>query len=105
MSPYQIVFSKARHLPVEIAVKQCNLAKDQAGKERKLQLQELEELHLEAYGNSRFYKQKEGVLSWPESKLHSRWDGPFVITNVLPYGAVKLKDEITKNTFPMVQSN
>ncbi|RDY13872.1 hypothetical protein CR513_01138, partial [Mucuna pruriens] len=34
------------------------MAYDQAGKERKLQLQELEELHLEAYENSRNYKKK-----------------------------------------------
>ncbi|RDX89385.1 hypothetical protein CR513_28893, partial [Mucuna pruriens] len=33
------------------------------------------------------------------SKLHSRWNGPFVITNVFPYGAVELKDEVTNSTF------
>ncbi|RDX74160.1 hypothetical protein CR513_46117, partial [Mucuna pruriens] len=33
------------------------MAYDQAGKERKLQLQELEELRLEAYENSLIYKQ------------------------------------------------
>ncbi|RDY01100.1 hypothetical protein CR513_15622, partial [Mucuna pruriens] len=32
-------------------------------------------------------------------KLRSRWDGPFVITNVFPYGVVELKDEHTNNTF------
>ncbi|RDY10126.1 hypothetical protein CR513_05401, partial [Mucuna pruriens] len=36
----------------------CNLAYNQTGKERKLQLQELEELCLEAYENSWIYKQK-----------------------------------------------
>ncbi|RDY11978.1 pol, partial [Mucuna pruriens] len=36
----------------------CNMAYNQAGKERKLQLQELEELHLKAYENSQIYKQK-----------------------------------------------
>ncbi|RDX63621.1 hypothetical protein CR513_57929, partial [Mucuna pruriens] len=46
-------------LPTEYkAVKQCNLAYDQTDNQRKLQLQELEELRLEAYENSRIYKQK-----------------------------------------------
>ncbi|RDY07807.1 hypothetical protein CR513_08030, partial [Mucuna pruriens] len=73
------------HLLVEIehraywVVKQCNLAYDQAGKQRKLQLQELDELYLEAYKNSRIYKQKLII-----GKLYSRWDGPFVITNFFP---------------------
>ncbi|RDY12783.1 hypothetical protein CR513_02381, partial [Mucuna pruriens] len=119
MPPYRIVFSKACHLP---AVKQCNLDYDQAGKEMKLQLQELKELRLEAYENSRIYKQKvkqfhekqilrkefqvgQKVLMFNSrlkliaGKLHSRWDGPFVITNVFPYGAIELKDENTNSTF------
>ncbi|RDX72143.1 hypothetical protein CR513_48411, partial [Mucuna pruriens] len=32
-------------------------------------------------------------------KLRSRWDGPFVITNVFPYSVVELKDEHTNSTF------
>ncbi|RDX82366.1 hypothetical protein CR513_36860, partial [Mucuna pruriens] len=32
-------------------------------------------------------------------KLRSRWDGPFVITNIFPHGAVQLKDEHTNRTF------
>ncbi|RDX78214.1 putative mitochondrial protein, partial [Mucuna pruriens] len=98
MSPYRIVFDKACHLP------------------------ELDELHLEAYENSRIYKQKvkqfhdqpilrkefqvgQKVLLFNSrlklivGKLRSRWDGPFVITNVFPYDAIKLKDEHTNNTF------
>ncbi|RDX94124.1 Gag-Pol polyprotein, partial [Mucuna pruriens] len=98
MSPYQIVFDKA--------FKRCNLAYDQARKQRKFQLQELDEHCLETYENSRIYKQKERVPSRLEStpvqftfKAHCRWDGPFVITNAFPYGAVKLRDERTNNTF------
>ncbi|RDY10967.1 hypothetical protein CR513_04430, partial [Mucuna pruriens] len=49
---------------------------DQAGKERKLQL-----------------------LKLIPGKLCSRWDGPFVIINVFPYGAIELKDETANNTF------
>ncbi|RDY05600.1 hypothetical protein CR513_10545, partial [Mucuna pruriens] len=102
MSPYQIVFGKACHLPMEIehraywAVKRCNLVYDQAGKQIKFQLQELDELRLEAYENSRILSRK--VPSRPKSKLRSRWYGPFVITNIFPYGAVELKDEYTNST-------
>ncbi|RDX89957.1 hypothetical protein CR513_28241, partial [Mucuna pruriens] len=32
-------------------------------------------------------------------KLCSRWDGPFIITKVFPYGAVELQDELIRSTF------
>jgi len=62
MSPNRLVFDKLCHLPIEIEyrvfweMKQCNLNAKKAGEERKLQLQQLEEVRLEAYDNARLYK-------------------------------------------------
>ncbi|XP_057745158.1 uncharacterized protein LOC130963025 [Arachis stenosperma] len=86
---------------------------EKAGAERKFQLQELENLRLEAYENSRLYKDKVkavhdknikrrefqlgdlvllynyGMRLMP-GKLRSRWDGPYRVERAEPYGVFHL---------------
>jgi len=108
MSPYRIVYEKACHLPVELehraycAIKQLNFNLTKAGSQRKLQLNELEELRNDAYDYARMYKARmkkahdqnilrrsfepgQKVLLYNSrlhlfpGKLRSRWTDPFIV--------------------------
>jgi hypothetical protein len=128
MSPYRLVFGKLCHLPVAIeykaywAIKKCNWEMTEAGIERKLRLQELEEFQLEAYENSKLYKErtkkvhdkliqrKEFIvgqkvllfnsrLRLMPGKLKSRWTGPFKILNIFPNGVFEIQSFQTNQIF------
>ncbi|RDX96885.1 hypothetical protein CR513_20412, partial [Mucuna pruriens] len=72
-----------------------------------------DELRLEAYENSKIYKQKVKKFHDQQilrkdfrvgqkliaGRLRSRWDGSFVITNIFSHGVVQLKDEQSNRTF------
>ena len=82
----------------------------------------MEEIRLDAYESSRLYKEKTKAfhdkfilrkefavgqkvllfnsrLKLMPGKLRFRWDGPFVVTNIFPHGAVEIKSEATNKVF------
>nr|GEV48915.1 reverse transcriptase domain-containing protein [Tanacetum cinerariifolium] len=118
-TPYKLVYEKACHLLIELehkaywALKHANYDLQTADDHRKVQLNELNELHDQAYKNSLIYKEKtkrlhdskikdrvfnigDRVLLFNSrlkifsGKWKTRWSGPFTISHVFPYGTVEL---------------
>src|SRR5580765_6169295 len=110
-SPFQLVYGKSCHLPVEMehkaywAIKKLNFEWKDASQKRLLQLNELDEFRLQAYENASIYKEKtkkwhdkkilarefhsgqlvllyNSRLRFFPGKLKSRWYGPFVVKRV-----------------------
>ncbi|XP_042016246.1 uncharacterized protein LOC121764259 [Salvia splendens] len=113
MSPYRLVFGKMCHLTVGIeqkdywAVREMNMKPQACEEERKLQLEELEELRLESYDAAMWYKEKTKL--WHDknlrvkelqvgpkvllfqSRLKSKWTGPYTIVSLRANGAVEIQ--------------
>jgi transposase InsO family protein len=120
MTPYQFVYGKTCHLPVELehkaywAIKEMNLDVDAAQLKRRIQISELDELRLKAYHSASIYKER--MKRWYDKRLHkkefkegdkvllynsrykvfgkgklqSKWDGPYIVHSVSPTGAITI---------------
>nr|GEW06100.1 reverse transcriptase domain-containing protein [Tanacetum cinerariifolium] len=118
-TPYKLVYGKSCQLPIELehkaywALKHVNFDLKPTGDYQKLQLNELKELHDQAYENSLIYKEKtkklcdskiknrifnvgDQVLHFNSrlkifsGKLKTHWLGPFTITKDFSYGTIEL---------------
>ncbi|XP_072052253.1 uncharacterized protein [Arachis hypogaea] len=127
-SPFQILYGKSCHLPMELehkafwTTKLLNLDSQIVGKKRLLQLNKLNEFRLEAYESAEIYKGRtkrwhdkkiarrdfepgQQVLVYNSrlkifpSKLNSRQTSPYLVTKVSQHRNLELLNEASKNKF------
>ncbi len=116
----ELLSPNTKLLPSVIQAPELEL--EPAEQARKLDIQELEEIHNDAYENAHIYKDKtelfhdkriaqkrfsvgqkvllhNSVLKLFPGKLRSRWQGPVIVTEVFTHGAVEIESEESGRRF------
>ncbi|XP_012458299.1 uncharacterized protein LOC105779094 [Gossypium raimondii] len=116
----ELLSPNAKLLPSVIQAPELELKL--VGKARKLDIQELEEIRNDAYENVHIYKDKtklfhdkriaqkhfligqkvllyNSMLKLFPGKLRSRWQGPFIVTEMFTHGAIEIESEESGKRF------